>query len=158
MEDYVIKEAQNRGYEIQNVHDGLCDVLDRENGMLWRDAPLEDVERYTMETLDGTAVYPCLLMKDLAFDRYDVIGNLWYQEKPVLMMQSKKGGMTPYCVQYGGNGKYFRDFESMMAYAFIRFAGKELTQKQRDMLEGMCRDHIKGGTPIRWDDWERMKP
>ena len=156
MEQYVINEAQYRGYEIQNVRGNVCDLLDMETGMLWKDAPLEDARRYIMERLDNEAVCLSVLMDGIAFDRYNVIGNLWYKEKPVLLMQSKKSDYLPWCVQYGGSGQYFRDFESMMAYAFIRFCGDLLTPNQYKILRDMCQDHRKNGTPIRWNDWERV--
>lgn len=161
MEQRVINEAQNRGYEIQNMHGGMCDLLDRETGLLWKDAPLEDVERYIMDRLDGSAIYPSMLIAGLALDRYDVIGNFWFEGKPVLLMRSKQADFPRFCVYgriggYGGS-RYFRDFNSAMTFACIRYGGKRrLSQHNLNVLDIMQRKHLENGTPIRWADWERM--
>lgn len=149
MDRQLVELAQKRGYEILNVQDGMCDLRNTDTGMIWQEAPLEDVRTYLQDPLGEPP--EDALYDGLALDRYGVIGHFWFNGHCALMMQARKADPCPYCVEYCGSGRYFRDFDSMMVYAGLRFGGG-LNRRDAETLDRLYRKHRQAGTPIRWKD------
>lgn len=112
--------AAEHGYRV-DLHDGRCDLIPREPGPPpWRDAPLEDVINYFMDPVVG-GWGKLARSHGLDVQRFDVVGFFKGPRGPVFLMRDSENTPSPWCVSYGGSGKYFDTFPNAAAYLLSRF-------------------------------------
>ena len=152
---------EEKWYKITNENGSTCDMEDVESGMLWKNAPIEDVQHYIDWQANRTPVMAeAEVWQDL--DDYNIVSCFSFNTGFVLLMASKKADAAyPWCVKstapdHMAGNTFFRDFDSMMTYVGIYLCNK-LDPKQHIALLHLYSHHFNFGTPIRWKDWQRKE-
>ena len=152
---------EEKRYVITNANGSTCDMRDVETGMLWKNAPLEDVQDYIDWQANRTpATAEATIGCDL--DNYSIVSAFPSKTGFVLLMASRKrDDPFPWCIRSIDqkrriSTRYFRDVDSLLSYAGIFLCSKRLTHEQYAALSEMYwRRHFEKHMPIRWADWQK---
>lgn len=141
-EERIKKLASRWNYEAR-FHDGLCDLTDAdglEAWHTWKDIPLDDAEHFLEHPLYKETFYKVINSnrrgtRGQDFKRYRLLGYI-NTPRGLVIVSVERNRCTPfpYCVSYGGSGRYFRTMEDAWDYADARFGQRRTAKQEQEIL------------------------
>lgn len=151
---------ENERYAVTNIRGGVCDIEDRHTGMLWKNAPMADVQEYIDWQVNRVPVKAEAQVSWWDLENYEIVSSFQFRTGFVLLMASKKqDDPLPWCIRSVGQKhriatSYFRDIDSLLVYTGVCLFKKRLTYRQHTALRALYWRCFNKHTPFRWRDWQ----
>jgi len=158
LENRIKKLCHRWNYQVK-FHDGLCDLTDTEGLEAWKtwlDIPLEAAERYLKHPLYKEMFYKVVHsgrrgVKGQDFKNFRMIGYINAPRGLVVVSVTRTPSPWPYCVSYGGSGRYFRTMEDAWNYVDARFGRRRTPKQEQEILRR--HSEYRNGVPLDLSDF-----